>query len=121
MQKASSVATPDAPNGEDDGPAVEEPVAEDPDAPNGEDDSTQDARFKDLVTRSATIPMGTIVHLIMDAEVPQPVNAVKVSKNGDDSWEVIGPTGDWLHPHHKLGSTSSESCAAQGVSSGGRG
>ena len=71
--------------------------------------------------RSATIPMGTIVHLIMDAEVPQPVNAVKVSKNGDDSWEVIGPTGDWLHPHHKLGSTSSESCAAQGVSSGGRG
>jgi hypothetical protein len=73
------------------------------------------------VMRSATIPMGTIVHLIMDAEVPQPVNGVKVSKNGDDNWEVIGPTGDWLHPHHKLGPTSSESCAAQGVSSGGRG
>ena len=67
-------------------------------------ESAEHARSADLIARSASIPMGKVVPLIMDSEVPQPVDAIKVRKDGKDHWKVIGPTGgSWLHPHHKLG------------------
>ena len=91
-------------------PAVEVPAADAPsaDAPAAEavveKARALAVRSAALVARSADIPVGTVVVLIMDAEVPQPVHAMKMSASGEDSWKVTGPTtGGWLHPHHNLG------------------
>ena len=100
---APNVAAPAAAAPAVEAPAVEAP-AEGPSEAAVEKTRSLAARSAALVARSAVIPVGTVVVLIMGAEVPQPVHAIKVSESGEDSWKVLGPTaGGWLHPHHNLG------------------